>query len=142
MSENKKIEKFQQKLQTNLSKLSNTRRKLKTYYNVLFSIAVISGISATLLAGIATGSKGRIILGKGSEGWQLTCGIIGLLSLTGTVASSFQQHIWVKDKFWQVEESYGMLKSMLIEVDLDPNQYSSVYRDYHRLAQRHPELLD
>ena len=141
MSEDEKVEQFRQKLNTNLTSLGKERRKLKLYYNTLFSIALISGISATLLAGVATGSKGKIMLGSGPQGWQLTCGVIALLSLTGTVASSFQQNVWIKDKFWKVEDSYGLLKSLLTEIELDPDQYLAIRRDYHRLVQRHPDML-
>ncbi len=141
MSENEKMEQFRQRLSTSLGNLGKERRKLKLYYNALFFIALISGVSATLLAGLATGSKGKVMLGSGPQGWQLTCGVIALLSLTGTVAGSFQQNIWVKDKFWKVEDSYGLLKSLLTEIELDPSQYSAVRRDYHRLVQRHPDML-
>lgn len=141
MSEDEKMEQFQQTLNTSLTNLGKQRRKLKLYYNALFSIALISGASATLLAGMATGSKGKVMLGNGPQGWQLTCGVIGLLSLTGTVADSFQQNIWVKDKFWKVEDSYGLLRSLLTEIELDPSQYLAVRRDYHRLVQRHPDML-
>ncbi len=82
-----------------------------------------------------------MLLGSGPQGWQLTCGVIALLSLTGTVAGSFQQNVWVKDKFWRVEDSYGLLKSLLTEIELDPSQYLAVRRDYYRLVQRHPDML-
>lgn len=142
MTENEKIDQFQQQLKESLVHLSTERRRLKLYYNTLFSIALISGVSATLLAGLATTTKGKIMLGKGPEGWQLTCGVIALLSLTGTVASSFQQNIWVKDRFWKIEDSCGILKSLLSEIEFDPSQYKIIRRDYHRLVQRHPDLLD
>lgn len=135
------MEQFRQKLNKNLIRLGKERRKLKLYYNTLFAIALISGVSATLLAGIATSSKGKILLGSGPEGWQLTCGVIALLSLTGTIANSFQQNIWVKDKFWKLEDSYSILKSLLTEIELDTSQYLAIRRDYHRLVQRHPDML-
>ncbi|MGH2414450.1 MAG: hypothetical protein ACRDEA_12355 [Microcystaceae cyanobacterium] len=141
MSENEKINKFRQQLNTSLIHLGREKRKLKLYYNTLFYIALISGISATLLAGLATGSKGKIMLGQGTAGWQLTCGVIALLSLTGTIANSFQQNVWIKDRFWKVEDSYGILKSLLTEIEFEPNQYAAIRRDYHRLVQRHPDLL-
>lgn len=141
MSENEKIEQFRQKLNRSLINLAKERRKLKRYYNTLFLVALISGISATVIAGLATGSKGKIMLGNGLEGWQFTCGVIALLSLTGTIASSFQQNVWIKDKFWKVEDSYGILKSLITEIELDPSQYLAIRRDYHRLVQRHPDLL-
>ncbi len=61
-SEAEKMERFQQKLNTSLISLGKQKRKLKLYYNALFSIALISGISATLLAGMATGSKAKCCL--------------------------------------------------------------------------------
>jgi hypothetical protein len=81
------------------------------------------------------------MLGSGSQGWQLTCGAIALLSLKGTVANSFQQNVWIKDKFWKIEDSDGILKSLLTEIEHDPGQYPAICRDYHRLVQRHPDLL-
>jgi hypothetical protein len=82
------------------------------------------------------------MLGNGPSGWQLTCGLIALLTLISTVASSFQQNVWVKDRFWKVEDSYSILKSLLKEIEFDPDQYQAVRRDYQRLVQRHPDLLD
>ena len=141
MTENEKIEQLRQQLNTSLINLGKERRKRKLYYNALFSIALTSGVTATLLASMATGSNGKIMLGSGPGGWRLTCGVIALLSLTGTVTNSFQQNIWVKDRFWKVEDSYGLLKSLLAEIEIDPSQYLAIRRDYHRLVQRHPDLL-
>ncbi|PSF38356.1 hypothetical protein C7H19_05020 [Aphanothece hegewaldii CCALA 016] len=141
MSENIQINQFRQQLNRSLSKLSQERRKLKMYYNTLFFMALITGTIATFLAALAAGSQGKIMLGSGSQGWQLTCAIIALMSLISTLANSFQQNIWIKDKFWKIEDSYGILKSLITEIDLDPSAYSSIRRDYQRLIQRHPDLL-
>lgn len=135
------INQFRQQLNRSLSKLSQERRKLKMYYNTLFFLALISGMVATFLAALAAGSQGKLMLGSGSQGWQLTCGIIALMSLISTLTNSFQQNIWIKDKFWKIEDSYGILKSLLTEIDFAPNEYSSIRRDYQRLVQRHPDLL-
>lgn len=141
MSENIQNNQFRQQLNRSLSKLSQERRKLKMYYNTLFYLALISGTVATFLAALAAGSQGKLMLGSGTKGWQLTCGIIALMSLISTLANSFQQNIWIKDKFWKIEDSYGILKALLTEIDLAPNEYSSIRRDYQRLVQRHPDLL-
>lgn len=141
MFENIQSNQFRQQLNRSLSKLSQERRKLKMYYNTLFFLALISGMVATSLAALAAGSQGKIMLGSGAQGWQLTCGIIALMSLISTLTNSFQQNIWIKDKFWKIEDSYGILKSLLTEIDLAPNEYSSIRRDYQRLIQRHPDLL-
>lgn len=142
MSEYHPIDQFSQQLRFGLKKLSDERRKLKMYYNTLFFLALGSGTFATSLAALAAGSKGKIMLGSGAGGWQLTCGIIALMSLISTLANSFQQNIWIKDKFWKLEDSYGILKALVTEIELDPEQYSSIRRDYQRLVQRHPDLLD
>ncbi len=142
MFEKDKIEQFQQILHQNLKNLGKERQRLKWYYNSLFWVALSAGASGTLLAGLATLSQGKILLGSGTEGWKLTCGLIGVLSLIATVASSFQQNIWIKDKFWKIEDSYGILKSLLTEIQLDPSQYAAVRRDYHRVVQRHPDLMN
>lgn len=141
MSENIHNNQFRQQLNRSLSKLSQERRKLKLYYNTLFYLALISGTVATFLAALAAGSQGKLMLGSGPKGWQLTCGIIALMSLISTLANSFQQNIWIKDKFWKIEDSYGILKALLTEIDLAPTEYLSIRRDYQRLVQRHPDLL-
>lgn len=135
------INQLRQQLRSGLNKLSYARRRLKLYYNTLFFLALISGTIATTLAALAAGSQGKIMLGSGAKGWQLTCGIIAIMSLISTLANSIQQNIWIKDKFWKIEDSYGILKSLVTEIELDPNEYSSIRRDYQRLVQRHPDLL-
>ncbi|GFE67393.1 hypothetical protein [Chroococcus sp. FPU101] len=141
MSEHDPINQLRQQLRLGLNKLSHARRRLELSCNTLFFLALISGMIATSLAALAVGSQGKIMLGSGAKCGQLTCGIIVIMSLVSTLANSFQQNIWIKDKFWKFEDSYGILKSLVIEIELEPNEYSSIRRDDQRLVQRHPDLL-
>jgi hypothetical protein len=142
MNEIEPIERFRQRLATSASALSRERRKLKRYYDNLFAIALTSGSIATILGILASASGGKILIGSGPVGWKITCGIISLLTLVSTIAGSLQQNVRVKDRYWKIEDSYSTLKALLHEIEFDETQFPAVLRDYRRLVQRHPDVLD
>lgn len=121
----------------NLAKLESRVTRLRRLNNMLFVLSLAAGGLSTLLAGISAVS-GASIIGTGNEGWQITCGVVAVVSFLGTLVSSIDNHFRISETLSESKACAGRLASLKMQIAAGQisdaaGRYAEVLAEYHTL---------
>lgn len=85
--------------------------RLRRTQTVLVAVAVVAGAISTVLAG-GSAAGGEALVGDGTAGWRLTCGLVAVFALLGTLSTGATQQFHLADSLAAAQSCLGQLAAL------------------------------
>jgi len=136
-------------LSTRLAMVNRNARRYRRLHIGLVILTLICGILATTLAAdsamdtkVATTVVAKAATGQEPaplpKGWKVVCGIIAVISLTGTISQGLHSLLKISEHHTKAMDCAGRLDALTIElstarkevVDKVRNEYAGILKDF------------
>lgn len=124
---------LQAKIERGLRLAGARSARLRRTQALLVTVAVVAGAVSTVLAG-ASAAGGTSLVGSGTEGWRLTCGLVAVFTLLGTVSTGANQQFNVSESLAAAQACAGRLAGLETALALGT-------APLHEVAARYAEVL-
>ncbi|MBE9061125.1 hypothetical protein [cf. Phormidesmis sp. LEGE 11477] len=131
-------ERIVQNIAKSLDHSVNMTRAITRLNSVLFMTSIVSAASTTLITTLAA-ARGPVI-GAGTQGWQLSCGIAAFFGFVTTLAEGFKHQS--NDKMTRSRLCIERLRLLDISLRHSQRPVEEIDREFDEIVRAYPEAMN
>jgi hypothetical protein len=128
-----------ERILSGLEHLDTRIQRLQRTNTALLASGVVASAVSTLITGV-TAANGPVI-GNGTPGWRLACGLAAVFSFGATVAVGLNQRLRIGEKLADGRQCTGRLRALEIALMTGSRPRDEIVEEYQELVREYPDLV-